>query len=129
MAGRRLVVANRAAAEFDPSQLNASGRAGGLILRYRKQLPEAELHQPKQPTFVGALLELLVVGSLLDEVEDGDRQLCPGKGVRLGVDSVVRHCRERRDRKDGEKRWEAEGVEMVRLLYPQSLAIIGCSGR
>ena len=36
-------------------------------------------------TLVGALLELLVVGRLLDNVEDGDRELSVGERKRLGV--------------------------------------------
>ena len=43
-------------------------------------------------TLVSALLELLVVGRLLDEVQDGDRQVWPRERVRLGVHSVFRHC-------------------------------------
>lgn len=42
-------------------------------------------------TFVSALLELLVVGCLLDEVQDGDGQVRPRERVRLGVHSVFRH--------------------------------------
>lgn len=39
----------------------------------------------KEETFIGAFLELLVVGGLLDEVEDGDGQLGVSQGIRLRV--------------------------------------------
>jgi hypothetical protein len=44
---------------------------------------------PSVETFVGALLELLVVGRLLDQVEDLDCELRVGQRVGLGVDSVL----------------------------------------
>ena len=40
---------------------------------------------------VGALLQLLVVGSLLHEVQDGDGQLGVSEGVSLGVDFGTGH--------------------------------------
>lgn len=35
---------------------------------------------------VGALFQLLVVGGLLDQIEDGDRQIRVCKGIGFGVD-------------------------------------------
>lgn len=63
--------------------------------RWLPPLPQPDAHANKitgSLTLVSALLELLVVGCLLDEVQDGDGQVRPREGVRLGVHSVFRHC-------------------------------------
>lgn len=41
-------------------------------------------------TLVGSLLQLLEVGRLLDDVEDGDSQVGVGEGEGLGVDFGLR---------------------------------------
>jgi len=43
-------------------------------------------------TLVGALLQLLVVGSLLHQVQDGDGQAGVREGVRLGVNPTCTSC-------------------------------------
>jgi hypothetical protein len=43
-------------------------------------------------SLVGTLLELLVVRSLLDQIEDLVRQLSVGEGESLGVGSGAGHC-------------------------------------
>lgn len=62
----------------------------GDAVSARKNHP-LSIFQPLALTLVGALFELLVIGCLLNEVEDGDGEVGPRERVSLRVHSVVRH--------------------------------------
>lgn len=82
-----VVVGNGAQQPTEPNYLSHSRNCCCCV----KKSPDRSMFFFDRLTFVSALLELFVVGCLLDEVKDRNSQVRPGERVRLRVDSIVRH--------------------------------------
>lgn len=78
-----------------------------LLLRHRQSKPTRLIDiQPKKKksgTFVGALLQLLVISGLLDEIEDSDGQLRIGERVCFRINSFP--CLQARKKKNEATKW------------------------